>query len=435
MAETITPLNFVDINGNDIEERLHRTNDSHGLMCPEDKTKLDGIEEGAQVNVQSDFNQTDTTADDYIKNKTHWSESVEVTLFNDSLTFTENNGMYRYITVCDFLIEDNKTYTVIFDDVEYTCTSVLMNLENSVTIIGNLSLTGMDNDTGEPFLIITQIAGNGDYVLVIGTTLTETTHSVIIKTINETIHKLDTKYLKMDDSLSVTSINPVENRVITEAISEITPDIYAGKSWTQSNIIKGDFYSVYYGNDIWVAGSNNGNGLYYSTNGKTWTQSNITSGKFECVYYGNNIWVAGSNGDFGLCYSTDGMTWTQSNITNGKFKCIYYDNGIWIAGSYSNGLYYSTDGMTWTQSNITSNTFYCVYNANGIWVAGSYSDGLYYSNDGMTWIQSNITSNNFYDVYYANGIWVAGGTDSSDGIIYYSIDGITWASASINLKI
>lgn len=33
------------------------------------KHKLDGIEEGAEVNVQSDWNQTDNTQDDYIKNK------------------------------------------------------------------------------------------------------------------------------------------------------------------------------------------------------------------------------------------------------------------------------------------------------------------------------------------------------------------------------
>lgn len=32
-------------------------------------TKLNGIAEGAEVNVQADWNQTDTTADDYIKNK------------------------------------------------------------------------------------------------------------------------------------------------------------------------------------------------------------------------------------------------------------------------------------------------------------------------------------------------------------------------------
>ena len=33
------------------------------------KTKLDNIASGAEVNVQSDWNQSDNTADDYIKNK------------------------------------------------------------------------------------------------------------------------------------------------------------------------------------------------------------------------------------------------------------------------------------------------------------------------------------------------------------------------------
>lgn len=40
-----------------------------GLMTGADKTKLNGIASGAEVNVQSDWDQTDTTADDYIKNK------------------------------------------------------------------------------------------------------------------------------------------------------------------------------------------------------------------------------------------------------------------------------------------------------------------------------------------------------------------------------
>lgn len=41
----------------------------HGAMSSTDKAKLDGIEAGAEVNVQADWNQTDTTKDDYIKNK------------------------------------------------------------------------------------------------------------------------------------------------------------------------------------------------------------------------------------------------------------------------------------------------------------------------------------------------------------------------------
>ena len=41
----------------------------NGLMSSVDKIKLDSIASGAEVNVQSDWNQTDTSADDYIKNK------------------------------------------------------------------------------------------------------------------------------------------------------------------------------------------------------------------------------------------------------------------------------------------------------------------------------------------------------------------------------
>jgi len=40
-----------------------------GLMVPADKTKLDGIADGAEVNVQSDWTQATDTEDDYIKNK------------------------------------------------------------------------------------------------------------------------------------------------------------------------------------------------------------------------------------------------------------------------------------------------------------------------------------------------------------------------------
>ena len=45
------------------------TNQTHKFMTSAEKTKLSGIAAGAEVNVQSDWAQTTTTADDYIKNK------------------------------------------------------------------------------------------------------------------------------------------------------------------------------------------------------------------------------------------------------------------------------------------------------------------------------------------------------------------------------
>jgi len=45
------------------------TTSAAGLMSAADKTKLDGIAARAEENVQSDWNQTNTAADDFIKNK------------------------------------------------------------------------------------------------------------------------------------------------------------------------------------------------------------------------------------------------------------------------------------------------------------------------------------------------------------------------------
>ena len=45
------------------------TTEVSGLMSSSDKVKLNGIATGAEVNVQSNWNQTDTLADDYILNK------------------------------------------------------------------------------------------------------------------------------------------------------------------------------------------------------------------------------------------------------------------------------------------------------------------------------------------------------------------------------
>ena len=45
------------------------TTSANGLMSKDDKTKLDGIATGAEANVQSDWNETDSSKDSFIKNK------------------------------------------------------------------------------------------------------------------------------------------------------------------------------------------------------------------------------------------------------------------------------------------------------------------------------------------------------------------------------
>lgn len=80
------------------------TTSENGLMSYSDKTKLDGIAEGAEVNVQADWNQNDETTADYIKNKPliATDEDILDLLYsqgylipagaNDNTIYTDNNG-------------------------------------------------------------------------------------------------------------------------------------------------------------------------------------------------------------------------------------------------------------------------------------------------------------------------------------------------------
>lgn len=65
---TTTATNLVDA-VNELNSGKVDKNGTDSLMTAAEHTKLSGIESGAEVNVQSDWNQTDDTADDYIKNK------------------------------------------------------------------------------------------------------------------------------------------------------------------------------------------------------------------------------------------------------------------------------------------------------------------------------------------------------------------------------
>lgn len=73
--------NWVAISANAIP---NATTSVNGLMTTTQVTKLNGIAEGAEVNVQSDWNQSNTQADDFIKNKP--------TIGNGKLTVTVNGN-------------------------------------------------------------------------------------------------------------------------------------------------------------------------------------------------------------------------------------------------------------------------------------------------------------------------------------------------------
>ena len=91
---TQTWVNVFSANSNNVEPSTGGVGGHSGLMPATMAEKLNGIEAGAEVNVQPDWNQSTTTADDYIKNKpTIGNGKLTVTINNDpnnKLEFTAN---------------------------------------------------------------------------------------------------------------------------------------------------------------------------------------------------------------------------------------------------------------------------------------------------------------------------------------------------------
>jgi hypothetical protein len=101
--------------------------------------------------------------------------------------------------------------------------------------------------------------------------------------------------------------------------------------------------------------------LYTSTSGSDWNknESYVITGVINCLLYGNNLWVAG--GEEGLFYSEDGMVWNPTNITDSKiFEIIAFNGKQWQAYNYNSYsgtsiIYYSQNGKDWVKSSTRMN--------------------------------------------------------------------------------
>lgn len=150
---------------------------------------------GGGGGVQPDWNQNDSTAADYVKNRPFYTGNpVETVLVEEStVSFANNDGIYLAELNSTFEATDGETYKISWDSTVYECTCVEI---NSRYLIGNPSITGEGSDTGEPFLMVVD---NGSGILI-GTTDTSASHTLSISRIVAEIVKIPAKYIDKDAS-------------------------------------------------------------------------------------------------------------------------------------------------------------------------------------------------------------------------------------------
>lgn len=104
------------------------------------------------ASVQPDWNQTDDTAADFIKNKPFGDGLVEVMPETEVIGLDED-GMFVYSLDVSLFTGDETRLTITFDGTEYVCEAYDL---YGNTAFGNAGIMG-EADSGEPFLLIVSL--------------------------------------------------------------------------------------------------------------------------------------------------------------------------------------------------------------------------------------------------------------------------------------
>ena len=151
---------------------------------------------GGGGGVQPDWNQNDSTAADYVKNRPFYTgDPVETVLVEEStvLFAAALGGVYMGQLEPTFVPIVGETYKVSWDGTTYENTCVNF---NRLQVIGNLSIMGGGSDTGEPFLIV---VGNGKGIRIV-TADTSASHTFSISGTVAPIVKIPAKYIDKNSS-------------------------------------------------------------------------------------------------------------------------------------------------------------------------------------------------------------------------------------------
>ena len=112
-----------------------------------------------------------------------------------------------------------------------------------------------------------------------------------------------------------------------------------------------------------------------ASGGETWTsQTSAADNSWFSVTYGNGLFVAVSVNGTGnrVMTSPDGITWTsRTAAVDNAWRSVTYGNGLFVAVSYTgtgNRVMTSPDGITWTSRSAAAD--------NG-WLGVTYGNGLF----------------------------------------------------------
>ena len=298
--------------------------------------------------------------------------------------------------------------------------STLAITDTGVTFKGqSLILNGQNN--GE-----VNINTNDNYINIKADSEQHGSYGINLTAGSSTLAIIDTDVMFKGQSLIVDTSNFIIN------------DYEKELSFTDGTISTGGWYSVCYGNGMFVTVTSNK--CAWSTDGKTFTDGTISAALWNGVCYGNGMFVAVTSSK--CAWSTDGKTFTDGTISTGEWYGVCYGNGMFVAVT-SSKCAWSTDGKTFTDGTIGAGGWYGVCYGNGMFVTVSNNSKCAWSEFRIVTAKSFVLKDQTYTKTESDDKFVINGTSDKNIDLngfrtfqvstYNSID-LTCDSNSININ-
>lgn len=187
----------------------------------------------------------------------------------------------------------------------------------------------------------------------------------------------DTEHLSMAYGKGVFLISGYYTTTFINSESNSTYWTEDGVSFTKTNIATISDAVYFLGGMFFLTKTNNT--YYYSYDGKNLEKGTFPISFTNKVYmaYGNGIYVAATENLNGLAYSIDGVTWTNCSIPifsgEATLHNLVYGNGYFLGCINEKEMIFSSSGTGWSiKENVTKNGNAAIRYLNGIFYNGEY---------------------------------------------------------------
>ena len=272
------------------------------------------------------------------------TKSVQTTTLMEEqeVAFAFDEDFYVAQLTNAFEIVVDQTYTVNWDGTEYEC--VCYNFNGIAYVLGNLSIMGVGDDTGEPFVY----ANTPNMGSVFNTLDTAASHTISVKRTEEIVTPIDDKYLP--DTVAPKSEVEATQEVLDSVFSSVATFTF-DKQTSGRDTFKFNAFNYYKISDFNPASEDVISFKGTSESGDE--LSGIITGN-NCVGYGPFIIVA-SAGDCSLPV-TETATMRFTAPSAGLYAMYEVDNTNFTAGTGEFTLRASTGSFSITDLLLKSST-------------------------------------------------------------------------------